>query len=103
MACLLLDDPAVTIRILRSGEDTGFVLRVTGWLEERDIPELERVVEESAGATVALDLSDLRTACRRGLQALRSFRERGIEIRSAPPPVALQLDTDPSDRIVETD
>jgi hypothetical protein len=87
----------VTIRIVRSGGDDGLVLRVEGRLEVCDIPELERVVDASAGAGVALDLSELRAACRSGIQALRIFGERGITLRQVPPSVALQLDADPQD------
>jgi hypothetical protein len=87
----------VTIRIVRSGGDDGLVLRVEGWLEAPDVPELERVVDASVAAGVALDLSELRAACRSGIQALRIFGERGIMLRHVPPSIALQLDADPPD------
>ena len=84
----------MTIRIVQSGEDAGLVLRVEGWLEAQDVPELERVVDESPVAGVALDLSELRAACKRGIQALQSFGERGVVLRGVPHSIALQLDTE---------
>ena len=93
----------VTIRILQLGDETGLVLRVVGWLDAHDVPELARVLEEAAPAVVALDLSELRGGCKQGLSTLRSFRERGIELRSAVPFVALQLDHETPDRMVEAE
>ncbi len=84
----------MTIRILRSGDDAVVVLRVEGWLEARDVPELERAVGGSVAGRVALDLSELRSACRSGIQALQSFGERGIVLRGVPPLIALQLDAE---------
>ena len=97
------NENAVTIRIMQLGDETGLVLRVVGWLDAQDVPELTRVVEEAAPAVVALDLSELRGGCKQGLGTLRSLRERGIELRSAVPFVALQLDDETPDRMIEAE
>jgi hypothetical protein len=46
---------------------------------------------EAAGSDVALDLSELRMADKRGVEILRGLADRGIELRGVPPLIALLL------------
>jgi hypothetical protein len=81
----------VTICITRIQEEAQTLLRVDGWLGGGDVAELLRVVEES-GVAVALDLSELRSADRPGIDALHTLSRRGVELRRVPPLIAALLD-----------
>lgn len=79
------------IRVDASREGEVNVLTVHGWLTREDVGELMRCVEEADSEPV-LDLTELRTADRTGLEALRSLASKGITLRRAPPHLALQLE-----------
>lgn len=83
----------MTIRITATGEDEKQVLQIDGWLRGEDVMELERLVTEVPETGLVLDLSDLRAADKLGIEVLRSFVHRGIELRRVPPIIALQLDS----------
>ena len=80
------------IHIAQSAEGKKNVLRVEGWLQDEAVAELQRVAE-AAGSDVALDLSELRMADKRGVETLRGLADRGIELRGVSPLIALLLDS----------
>jgi hypothetical protein len=86
----------VPIRVDASSEGETNVLTVHGWLTHADVGELLRCVDERDSEPV-IDLAELRTADRAGLEALRSLKRRSIKLRRAPPHLALQLE-DPEDK-----
>ena len=82
----------MTIRIDQRASGELTVLEIGGWLEEEEVDELERVAR-AASRPLALDLSGLRSAGRRGVDSLRSLAGEGVELRSVPPFVRLLLES----------
>jgi hypothetical protein len=82
------------IRITQVKDGSKFMLRVDGWLAGEEGAELLRVIAD-ADEEVALDLSEMRSADRRGIEALRLLRDQGIELLRVPPVIAVLLDTNP--------
>jgi ABC-type transporter Mla MlaB component len=82
----------VTIRISKMVDDQHTVLKVDGRLKADDLDELTRACQSAPGAT-ALDLSELQSADRAGVQILRELVSMGAEIRGASPYIKLLLKT----------
>ncbi len=82
----------MTIRIMRDPHGAAHVLHVVGWLRGEEAEELLRVVE-TAGPGLALDLSELREANARGIEALRTLADRGVRLTRVPELIALMLDS----------
>jgi hypothetical protein len=82
----------MTIYIGCSSDSGIRVVRLEGWLEGEAVAELERVIEGGAGA-LRLDLSELRSADKAGLTALRAHRAAGASIVGASPYIKLLLGT----------
>ncbi len=82
----------MTIYIGCSSDSGVRVVRLEGWLEGEAVAELERVIEGGSGA-LRLDLSELRSADKAGLTALRAHRAAGASIVGASPYIKLLLGT----------
>ena len=82
----------MTIRIIQDHKATTNVLHVVGWLEGEGAAELLRIAE-AAGLEVTLDLSELRAADPRGIEALQTLAFRGVALTQVPPLIALMLDS----------
>jgi hypothetical protein len=82
----------MTIYISCSSDSGTRTVRIEGWLEGEAVVELERVVEGASGA-LRLDLSELRSADKAGLAALRAHRAVGDSIVGASPYIKLLLGT----------
>lgn len=77
---------------MRDPGGAAHVLHVVGWLKGEEANEMLRVVE-TAGPGLALDLSELRAADARGIEALRALADRGVRFTRVPQPIALMLDS----------
>lgn len=84
----------MTIHIKLLPEDGCVVLHLDGWLEGADVSELERIVTDAVEDGLMMDLAELRTADKLGIEVLRSFAYRGIPFRHVPPTIAVQLEID---------
>jgi anti-anti-sigma regulatory factor len=74
------------------GSDAGVrVVRLEGWLEGEVVAELESVVRGGSGP-LRLDLSELRSADKAGLDALRALRAAGASLVGASPYIRLLLE-----------
>jgi anti-anti-sigma regulatory factor len=74
------------------GSDAGVrVVRLEGWLEGEVVAELESVVSGESGP-LRLDLSELRSADKAGLDALRALRAAGAALVGASPYIRLLLE-----------
>ena len=74
------------------GSDAGVrVVRLEGWLEGEVVAELESVVSGGSGP-LRLDLSELRSADKAGLDALRALRAGGVPLVGASPYIRLLLE-----------
>ena len=80
----------VTIRISKTADDRQTVLKVDGRLKADDVEELTRAYRSVQGASV-LDLSELQSADREGVEILRELVAMGAEIRGASPYIELLL------------
>src|SRR5436190_7906978 len=82
----------MTIYIASSSDSGTRIVRIEGWLEGEAVDELERVIGGGSGA-LRLDLSELRSADKAGLAALRAHRAAGASIVGASPYIRLLLGT----------
>ncbi len=84
--------PFMTIYISCTSDSGTRIVRLEGWLEGESVAEFERVTEGGSG-TLRLDLSELRSADKAGLTALRAHRAAGASIVGASPYIKLLLGT----------
>jgi hypothetical protein len=87
----------MTIYIASSSDSGTRIVRIEGWLEGEAVAELERVIDGGSGA-LRLDLSELRSADKAGLAALRAHRVAGALIVGASPYIKLLLGTEIRER-----
>jgi hypothetical protein len=80
----------MSIRVTTSSDTRGTILKVDGRLRAEDVSELAGVFGSVQGAS-ALDLSDLQSADRDGVEILRQFISLGAEVRGASPYIELLL------------
>lgn len=80
----------MTIRISKTARDRQTVLKVDGRLKADDVEELARAYQSAQGASV-LDLSELHSADRAGVEILRELVSMGAELRGASPYIELLL------------
>ena len=85
----------MTIFIGVTTQSEGSVVSVDGWLQGDEADELLRVVG-SAAPPVVLDLTDLRSADKHGVTAIRQLAEDGVEVIGASDYLALLLETESS-------
>ncbi len=74
----------MTIRVTTAVAKTFTVIRIEGQLTSSSVPDV-RAACESANPPLRLDLSDLRSAGRDGIQALVELSEAGAELHGASP------------------
>ena len=82
----------MNVRITPTIDDQQTVVKVVGRLQSDDISELEKEVCAVEG-TLALDLSELLSADKTGIERLRELRAEGAELRGASQYVQLLLDS----------
>ena len=82
----------MTIRIKTTSDTYGTVLKVDGRLRSEDVDELANSFRSVQGAT-ALDLSELLSADRAGVEILRELISLGAEVRGASQYIELLLKT----------
>lgn len=80
----------MSIHISATAKATRTVVKVDGRLHADDMEELTRVLDSVQGPK-ELDLSELTSADRTGVAALRELISRGTEIRGASPYIELLL------------
>lgn len=83
---------SVGIRISKTASDRQTVLKVDGRLKADDVEELAGAYRSAQGASV-LDLSDLQSADRAGVETLRELVSMGAELRGASPYIELLMKT----------
>ena len=74
----------MTIRVSTEVGETVTTIRIEGNLTSGSVPDV-RAACESANPPLRLDLSDLRSAGRDGIQALVELSEAGAQLRGASP------------------
>ena len=74
----------MTIRLTTSSDGTTTTVLIEGQLTAADLPDVSAAFE-SAGGSLCLDLSNLKSADAGGIEALRSLSEKGAELRGANP------------------
>ena len=77
---LPMEGERVTIRMSRQWSGDRRVLRIAGWLEGEDADELLQLATDSV-PEVVLDFTDLQSADKQGLEAIRGLVERGVAVR----------------------
>jgi ABC-type transporter Mla MlaB component len=82
----------MVIHISATAQVTRTVVKVDGKLRAEDVAELARVFGVVQGST-ELDLSELTSADRAGVAALRELVSRGALVRGASPYIELLLKT----------
>jgi anti-anti-sigma regulatory factor len=82
----------MTIYISSNSDSGTRIVRIEGWLEGEAVAEFERVIDGDSVA-LRLDLSELRSADKAGLAALRAHRAAGASIVGASPYIKLLLGT----------
>lgn len=82
----------MTIRISQASDDRRTVLKVDGRLNAGDVEELTRAFQSAQGMK-ALDLSELQSADRVGVEILRDLVSMGAEVRGASPYIELLMKT----------
>jgi hypothetical protein len=80
----------VSIRVVSIVEGESEVLQVQGWLKGEAVEDFMGIVG-SAEAGVVLDLSELRTADTRGIDALRCLVSSGVVLERVPQAIALRI------------
>jgi len=85
----------MTIRIEVSSENTGTTVSVAGRLEGLGVHELLEVCNAASGELV-LELTDLRSADPRGVEAIQELLRVGAKLEGASSFVRLLLDDRPS-------
>lgn len=85
------------LRINRRKQGDITVLQVDGWLQGEEVQEFVRVAW-SAPPPLALDLKDVRSADRRGIEAIRSLATDGVELWNVSPFIRLLLELPESEK-----
>jgi len=81
----------VAVRITKTSNHHGTILRVDGHLRSEDVGELVREYRSLAGPAV-LELSDLQSADSVGVRTLSELVSLGVEIHGASPYISLLLE-----------
>lgn len=82
------------VRIEKTSAGNETILKVDGRLVSEDVGELARAFRSVEGTTT-LDLSDLLSADRPGVEILQEIISLGAEVRGASPYIELLLKTKP--------
>ena len=81
----------MNIRVGRFSEEQRTVLRIAGRLQSADVSELDKETQSVEGPLV-LDLSELMSADKAGIERLRELQAEGAELRGASRYVQMLLD-----------
>ena len=82
----------MVVRITKTDFDERTVLQVDGLLQAADVEALHREWEAACGE-VTLELSQLRSADQRGVEALHELLARGVRLQGLSPYLELLLST----------
>jgi hypothetical protein len=82
----------MVVRITKTNADERTVLRVDGLLQADDVEALNREWA-TAGGTVTLELSQLRSADSRGVEAIHELVSHGVRLQGLSPYIELLLST----------
>ncbi|TWU06265.1 hypothetical protein [Stieleria varia] len=80
----------MTIHVSETKHPRGTVLKVDGHLKAGDVAELTKACRLANDLNV-LDLSDLQSADKAGLEILRELACRGVQVRNASPYIELLM------------
>ena len=81
----------MNVRVTRFNEGKRTVLKIDGRLRSVDVSELDQEAHSVKGPLV-LDLSELMSADKVGIEGLRELQADGAELRGASPYVQMLLD-----------
>jgi anti-anti-sigma regulatory factor len=72
---------------IRKSEDKGqAIVALSGRIEERDVPDLQELLDQEAKATeVTLDLAEVKLVDREAIRFLAACKARGIGLKDCPP------------------
>jgi hypothetical protein len=82
----------MVVRITKTDSQERTVLRVDGLLQAADVEALNREWETACG-TVTLELSQLRSADSRGVEAIHDLVSQGVSLEGLSPYLELLLST----------
>ena len=82
----------MVVRITKTNSEERTVLRVDGLLQAADVEALNREWA-TAGGTVTLELSQLRSADNRGVEAIHELVSSGAALQGLSPYIELLLST----------
>jgi ABC-type transporter Mla MlaB component len=80
----------LTIHVSHARHPQGTVLKVDGHLKADDVAELSKACR-SANDLNTLDLSDLQSADKAGLEILRELSSLGVQLQNASPYIKLLM------------
>ncbi len=80
----------MTIHVSEAKHSSGTVLKVDGHLKAGDVAELTQACR-LANNLNTLDLSDLQSADKAGLEILRELASLGVQLRNASPYIELLM------------
>jgi hypothetical protein len=83
------------IRVTTIAQASGTFVKVAGWFKAEDVEEFVHLLEQLDGDTV-LELSELQSADRAGVEVLRELIASGVQLRGASPYVDLLLKAEPN-------
>jgi hypothetical protein len=73
------------LKIGRSEEDGRVVFELSGRIEEKDVPELQNLLDaEASGADVTLNLEEVRLVDREAVRFLAACEARKIKLKNCP-------------------
>ena len=81
----------MNIRVARFSEEQRTVLKIDGRLKSVDVSELDKETQSVEGP-LTLDLSELMSADKAGIERLRELQAEGAELRGASRYVQMLLD-----------
>lgn len=82
------------LKIRRSEGSGPTIFALSGRIEERHVPELQKLIEaEAEMADITFDLQEVRLVDREGVRFLAACETRGIKLRECPPYIRQWIDT----------
>jgi hypothetical protein len=74
------------LKIRRSDDSGSAIFALSGRVEEKHVPELQKLIEaEAEVAVITLDLQEVRLVDRETVKFLAACETRGIKLRYCPP------------------
>jgi hypothetical protein len=82
------------LKIRRSEGSSPAIFALSGRIEERHVPELQKLIEaEAEVAAITFDLQEVRLVDREAVRFLASCETRGIKLRNCPPYIREWIET----------